>query len=93
MSKRDNLGRHWRVKGSKLELFSRDPKTKKDSVIEDLDLIPLKQKETHKCGGSILRVAGMPRLFGDWKVCGKCSAEIRNEEKQEDYRPSRHRRA
>jgi hypothetical protein len=85
MSRQDNQRRHWRVKGNNLEHFSRDPKTKKDSIVETMSLVPLKNKETHKCGGTVMKVAGMPRLFGDWKVCTKCSAEIKNEKRQEEH--------
>lgn len=75
MSMRDNLGRHWRVKGSTLQAFTRNPKTKKDSVEIELDLAKPKQAQTHKCGGTMLKVVGVPKLFGEWLVCSKCSAQ------------------
>jgi len=75
MSTRDRLGRHWRVKKTTLQAFTRNPRTKKDSVEIEIPLFAL--KERCKCGGTMMKPAGMPKLLGEWKICSKCSAEIR----------------
>jgi hypothetical protein len=74
MSKRDNQGRHWRVKGSTLEAFTRDKRTNKESVKVQLPLAGT--GEAHKCGGKLMRIAGLPRIMGELRFCSKCSAEV-----------------
>ena len=75
MSKRDTLGRHWRVKGNTYQAFTRDQRTGKETIEVELDLSGAGD-EKHHCGGRVMKVAGMPRLLDGWKVCRKCSAEV-----------------
>lgn len=75
MSKRDNLSRHWRVKGSTLEAFTRDKRTNKESIEVEIPLVGT--NEAHKCGGKLMRIAGLPRIMGELRFCGKCSAEVK----------------
>lgn len=81
---KDNLGRHWRVKGSSYQAFTRDAKTGKDSVEVEVPLVAT--QDIHKCGGTMMRVAHTPKLLGEWLVCGKCSAEIRRDRDEEYQR-------
>jgi len=73
MSKRDNLGRYYRVQGNMLQRFTRDRRGQ-DTV--DLEIKLAGSERRHKCGGKIMVVPGMPRILGDWEVCGKCSATV-----------------
>ena len=84
MSNRDTLGRHWRAKGNSLQAFTRDARTGKDSI--EIEVPTMVTGEVHKCGGKVLRVAGVPRIFGEWRVCGKCSADIKQPRRWEDGR-------
>jgi len=72
MSKQDKLGRHWRVKQTRFELFFRDKRS--EHILETVAAVPTKQK--HKCGGTIFKAAGLPSIFR-WNMCGKCSASVK----------------
>lgn len=76
MSERDNQGRHWRVNGNRFELFSRNPRTQKDSIESTIDAVPAKDTWC-KCGGKVLQAAGAPRSLDRWQMCSKCSATIK----------------
>jgi hypothetical protein len=74
MSMRNRLGQHWKVQGNLFRLISsdeRDPEQVKSEVLA------VNTKQVHKCGGKVMMAAGLPRILGEWRMCSKCSAEVK----------------
>lgn len=80
MSRRNNRGQHWKF-NSKGPSFILVDKPKRNRAVDDpqvkasVDAVPV--KEQHKCGGKVYKVAGLPRIHGEWYMCSKCSADVR----------------